>query len=442
MAITHLTVENFKSFGKAQVDLRSFNTVVGSNASGKSNFVQILQFLRDVKTHGLEDAFTLHGGVKVIRNFNLDMEALLRFVIETDDVGQFAVRGEDASTFGLRLTRPVCEFAVRMNKRGEGFRVVEDEIRQEFEVFELEEDDTDGEKYRLIRDFWTWERGRERAYKTKGEVGTGLFSYRRKGSAGMAYSVELPSGLPIDREKTFPFSTLSRMPYPNKSLLLESPFLTICTGWLFRDLHSVAVYDLDAKKSKSAVPMTGAKELNGDGGNLAIVLRDILNRPEDRRKFLNLLSDLLPFLSEVNVDLTGPGALLTKADGASHNRPHDLYATWASDGTMSVVALISGNVFRRKKDSDFEESDRNIHPHIIRKIIQMMKEASRDKQIILTTHNPEMLRHMDLGDIVLVSRDSEGCSQITRPANSEVIRNFIDSELGVNELFVDNLLTL
>ena len=38
VAITKLTVENFKSFDKLEVELRPFNIVVGSNASGKSNF--------------------------------------------------------------------------------------------------------------------------------------------------------------------------------------------------------------------------------------------------------------------------------------------------------------------------------------------------------------------------------------------------------------------
>ena len=53
MAITKLTVENFKSFDKLEVELRPFNIVVGSNASGKSNFVDVFRFLRDIAADSL-----------------------------------------------------------------------------------------------------------------------------------------------------------------------------------------------------------------------------------------------------------------------------------------------------------------------------------------------------------------------------------------------------
>ena len=52
VAITKLTVENFKSFDKLEVELRPFNIVVGTNASGKSNFLDVFRFLRDIEaTH-------------------------------------------------------------------------------------------------------------------------------------------------------------------------------------------------------------------------------------------------------------------------------------------------------------------------------------------------------------------------------------------------------
>jgi predicted ATP-dependent endonuclease of OLD family len=70
----------------------------------------------------------------------------------------------------------------------------------------------------------------------------------------------------------------------------------------------------------------------------------------------------------------------------------------------------------------------------------MFKEVSGSKQILATTHSPEVVKHAGLESILLVSRDDNGASRITKPANSEHVRIFLDNELGVEDLFTDNLL--
>lgn len=442
MAIVHLTVENFKSFCSIDVNFAYFNAVVGSNATGKSNFVQVFEFLRNIKTLGLEDTIALHGGVSAVRNFNLDQDALLRFKVETDDMPRFAVEGKKSTIYGLDMGRPSNEFVIRFNKRGGGYRIVHDEIIQPFAVYELESDETEGKTYHMVHNFLVWQASRGQQYRQTSHVGNGLLSYKKRGRDSLVFSVQLPKELPLKVDELFPFAALQRLPHSSKSLLLESSFPKIITGWQFAALEHSVTFDIDAKKAKTAVPMTGAKELERDGGNLAVVLREILQRPETRKKFLNLLSDLLPFLNDVSIERSAASGLLTVLTERYTDRLHDLYATWASDGTMSILALLVAMYFDERELAIFEESDRNIHPHLIRKVVQMMKEASEDKQIILTTHSPEMLRHVDLKDILLISRDSEGCSQISRPADSEAVRAFIDSELGVSDLFVDNLLAL
>jgi hypothetical protein len=62
MAITRLKVSNFKSFAELDVELRPLNIVVGSNAAGKSNFLEIFRFIRDVAVEGTENAVSLQGG--------------------------------------------------------------------------------------------------------------------------------------------------------------------------------------------------------------------------------------------------------------------------------------------------------------------------------------------------------------------------------------------
>ena len=72
--------------------------------------------------------------------------------------------------------------------------------------------------------------------------------------------------------------------------------------------------------------------------------------------------------------------------------------------------------------------------------ISSVKEASDKKQIIVTTHNPEIVRHAGLENLLLVSRDKEGFSTISRPSEKEEVRTFLIDEIGIEELYIRNLL--
>ena len=86
--------------------------------------------------------------------------------------------------------------------------------------------------------------------------------------------------------------------------------------------------------------------------------------------------------------------------------------------------------FEKKSIAVIEEPERNVHPHLVSRITAMMKEASRQKQIIVTSHNPEVIRNADTGDVLLVSRNSEGFSTISRPAEREDVKVFLQNEMG------------
>jgi predicted ATP-dependent endonuclease of OLD family len=71
MRIERLRVQNFRSFREIDIQLPAWGAVVGANASGKSNFVQVFRFLRDVVSEGFENAISLQGGVDYLRNMRI-----------------------------------------------------------------------------------------------------------------------------------------------------------------------------------------------------------------------------------------------------------------------------------------------------------------------------------------------------------------------------------
>jgi predicted ATPase len=69
MRFTHLRLGNWRNFVKAEADLEYRIFLVGPNASGKSNYLDVYRFLRDITSigGGLQEATRSRGGVSRLR---------------------------------------------------------------------------------------------------------------------------------------------------------------------------------------------------------------------------------------------------------------------------------------------------------------------------------------------------------------------------------------
>ncbi len=69
MIVSHITLKNWRNFQSVDVDMGNRVFLVGHNASGKSNFLDVFRFLRDVTNPGggLQKAISDRGGIPNIR---------------------------------------------------------------------------------------------------------------------------------------------------------------------------------------------------------------------------------------------------------------------------------------------------------------------------------------------------------------------------------------
>ena len=70
MIITKIKLTNWRNFKRAEARLREVSYILGVNASGKSNFLDVLRFLRDIAKPtggGLQKAIADRGGLKKLR---------------------------------------------------------------------------------------------------------------------------------------------------------------------------------------------------------------------------------------------------------------------------------------------------------------------------------------------------------------------------------------
>ena len=418
MKITKIEISNFKSFDNQSIHLNDFNLLVGANASGKSNLVQAFQFLRDIVNHGLENAISLQGGVEYLRNIKSEQSHLsFRIIMQGEFKCWWSVRRDEdgipRSSLPIIIYKIDYKFSLQFHKKEGGHYIHQDRMTLTYshaKLIDEEEKRDDSEKLSIkFSNFG----GELNIHSTDSDIEPALFM----------------DGAPIFRN----------IPYDENALLIESPIVDLYVQSALDGFRNIGIYDFDPKLPKRPAPITGLSELEMNGSNLAIVLNNIMREKEDRRRFLNLFQDLLPFIRGIDVEKAVDKSIFFRLR-EEYAEKDGLPAFLISDGTVNIMALIIALYFEHKQVTIIEEPERNVHPYLISRVMDMFREASRSKQILATTHNPEMVKHADLKNILLITRDDEGFSRITKPADSDEIKIFLENEIGVDDLFVQNLL--
>jgi len=412
MAITNIKVSNFKSFKDLDLDLGRFNVVIGANASGKSNFVEIFRFLKTLEDKNLADAVSLHGGRESILNKKLGPSELLRMRATSDRQMDWGGAWPD-----IRVHETVYDFCLQ-------FGDVQDTI--------VIRDDRLAQKLHLTRNGEDVE-ARLESYLSEGE---------RKLEIGPPNVMDyLASREDASENALIAFQRYHRATGGAKEmrgargLLINHRFFGLMgMERLFAD---VGVYDIDPRAIKRPHETAGMPRLEENGENLVLVLKRILADPEKSRRFHNLLQYMLPFTVAVGVEQYLGVSLLLKLREEYYD--DSLLANLLSDGTVDVVALIVALFFEDKDVVIIEEPERNIHPHLISGLMTLMKDAARNRQVIITTHSPEVVKHAGVQNLLLMSRDKEGFSMVSRPAENEDVKVFLKNNLGLDEVFVKEL---
>ena len=422
MSIKRIMVGNFKSFSELDVSFTAFNIVIGSNAAGKSNFISIFRFLRDIAQNGLVNAIAMQGGPEYLRNARIGRSRNLSIKVVYEPEPRFGILSELSGNhrfLAVKSSDSVYEFSIRFHDPGQGFTIIRDELSIGCEIVECENNSGD-----VLHEIRSMGNGKITVSSHDGSVTT---------------TIDVPEGCPVTKKDLSP-SIFQRRKIGDKSLLLETPY-AYPLPHVEKFFDRIAIYDIDPKLPRKGVVITGKSELDEDGGNLALVVKLISENPEKKRKLANLIKDVLPFIKDFSVQkFMDVSLILTLRERYAEQQ--DLPASSLSDGTITVFALIVVLYFEDRPLIVIEEPVGHIHPFLISRLMAMMKEVSAQKQLMITTHSAEVVKHADLHDILLISRDSDGFSVISRPADKDEVKTFLENEVGIEELYVKNLLNL
>lgn len=411
MRITNIEAKNFKSFQNLSIGFDDFTLIVGANAAGKSNLMSIFKFLKDIMLEGLDNAIALQGGIEYLSNVNLDKNEPIdiSFRLKFDQIW-YRRASEDNKI--VSPTEFSYRFKIMKNKRRKNYTICYDELKINFNTYKREKDEKT-KKYKYI------------------DSNSPAFCTITKDSAQSKYIL---SGCNIYTEIDLLLDALSNA--KNEILLYR---LSYFLPALFSEENLIKVYDFDPQKLKRPCTVSARKILESDGSNLAAVLQYVTKNPKQHSQLIQLLKNSLPFINKLMVEQKYDQSYSFKI--CERYSEKSFYANFLSDGTVSIIAIILALYFQEQSDIVIiEEPERNIHPKLLNSVVQMAKDVSQNKQIIFTTHNPEILSNVDLSAIRFVQRDCEGFSIVSKPSESKRVQRFISDELGVDELFLQNLL--
>jgi predicted ATPase len=407
MEVTRISCKNFRSFGSFDVQLSSFNVIVGANSSGKSNFFQLFKFLQDWQRHDLDTAVALQGGVEYLKNYNSDKKSKVEVRIELE-AGQRelqfrpyvigSAKNQPRRIYVQKLTfSAVLAFPNKTKCES-----ISEEIRMDLS----DENRVDHVAQVIL---------------SSGLDKVSIVS--KSEDADLKQDLDKLQGYVEDA---------------GGGALLSSFAL-----WMILRRQSIidfGMYDFDVKLPKRASQLTGRSELEEDGHNLAVVLKRISRDSQQKKAFLRYLSDVLPFYSDFKTQSLTDKTFIFQLREKFQKKPF-VPASFLSDGTINITLMIVALFFERKNIRFFEEPERNIHPYLIANVVEMMKSGSTRKQVFVSTHNPIFVRNAEIKDLLLISRDHEtGVSTVSKPEESSDVASFLKRDLGIDDLFVQNLL--
>ncbi|MCF7865175.1 MAG: ATP-binding protein [Candidatus Pacebacteria bacterium] len=155
-------------------------------------------------------------------------------------------------------------------------------------------------------------------------------------------------------------------------------FLTLPSRRTFSPFFGKSIYDRNQYISTSNLQAVRGSQFDNFSHRLFQIQKDPTT-------FNSELSKVLGYSPNWNIDQADNGNYYLKFinDNSSHN------SDGAGEGLLSVFTIVDALYDSRSEDLIFiDEPELSLHPSLQRKLLKLLLEYSKDRQIIISTHSP------------------------------------------------------
>src|SRR5271157_3151070 len=357
MPIERISVCNLLSFGESAepLDLRPLNVLIGINGSGKSNLIETIGLLTSMNMQrGMSGYIGQRGGI---------LNWLWKGT-ETVPIAKLDVSGElpDEGHFEHQIA----------------FTRVEQSIEAQDESV------------------WVWPQGKRHPRKP-------LFSYE--------------NGVPVLRDKGRPKPLARQDINFTQSILWQDQHAEIAynlspVSRLYRSFRIYRMSHIEQAKQPQRTD-SPSDYLITDATNLGAVLNRLMQRKGFQKKLNDKMIRFYPEFDDLRVSLEAGTQQI-------YFQERDLYspvpATRLSDGTFRWLCLLAILL-----DPDppplvcIEEPEIGLHPDIVVELAELLREASKKMQLIVTTHSTTLVDSLArTPEAVIVCEKVKGATKLRR----------------------------
>ena len=190
----------------------------------------------------------------------------------------------------------------------------------------------------------------------------------------------------------------------------------------YRALAGMGFYNFDPQSMRTLHRSDAGDLLSRDGGNLASVLSRLADRdPEIVKRIEGYLAAVVDGVEGIRTRRYGSEDRLEflQRTGAT-TRPTRFESVSLSDGALRALGVLTG-LFQGTGNADgprlvgIEEPESTLHPSAAGALLDALRDASENAQVLVTTHSPELLDDKDLtADELLAVVATDGRSRVGR----------------------------
>jgi predicted ATPase len=385
--IEKIRLRNILSFGDQgeEIELLPLNVIIGQNASGKSNFIQIIKLLKDAANGNLANSIRNNGGVD---------EFLWK-----GSLG-FPLAEVSLSVSFEKIRQDAISYTLKFTKSGQFFELTEEEI-----VPVLKKDDGD---------FY---------YRNK----NGIVEIVRWGKIIEEWEDKINRELQtVDRKDiNAEMSVLSQFSDPINYQVINAMSEAFGDIRIFKDWE----FNYHRPPRRPIETNNPSKFLSENGENLALVLSSFQHNVRLFEKIIWYLRKFYDRLERLQtIPQTGTEQIYFQETGLEKL----ISAYRFSDGTIRYLCLLA--ILCHPEPPPLiciEEPETGLHPDILPTIAELMIEASQRTQLIVTTHSDILVSALsDIPEAVLVCEKDEDGTHFKR-LNKDDLKVWLEEyELG------------
>jgi len=354
MRLTKLYIHNYKSFYDTTIELDKINIVVGENNSGKSNLIDVLEFVDIAMSKDIERAISDKGGYDNLKNYSAvgEEKVIVRatFLVDKD--------GKDDGYSGALF---------------DGFITLSFSFTEKYFYFTKCVDIPYIKYIHSTKKYFI---------NSNDKIKDRIFLYR------------------ISNFINFDKSWIKEI-WGDIRLAISFP------TYYF---NSQSIKDKSNQDSREI-------RLLKDGSNLGKVLYEIKKEDKNRFEIIsNSLISTVNEIDGVEIYKVAGNYIIAFKERGEEPIPIHKVSDGTINFLATITALNQiDNYFPALGNGSlliFEEPERHLHLNAVNYMLEAFRDS--EKQILITTHSTEILKYANLDEIIFIYRDSDGDTQSIR----------------------------